>query len=160
VVFRKASIPVAVVVAGALAASAWAAPAADPAATALSSSKAGAKHVVLTISFRTELQCGRLMGSRTLAVTLPAKVKVPATVAPAAVTVGGKAVSSVGVAGRAVTISLPPPRGMMCDSITTGLTKIVFLPAAGLGNPRAPGTYAVRVVHGADAFAAPLKIHS
>jgi hypothetical protein len=158
--FRRALFAAAAVLTCVLAASAWAAPAAGPATTALSSSKAGAKHVTLTISLTTELQCGRLMGSRTLAVTLPAKVKVPATVAPAAVTVGGKAASSVSVAGRAVTISLAPPRGMMCDSITTGLAKIVFLPAAGLGNPRAPGTYTVRVAHGNDAFAAPLKIHS
>ncbi len=59
-----------------------------------------------------------------------------------------------------MTISLPPPRGMMCDSITMGLAKVVFLPAAGVGNPRAPGTYTVRVVHGSEAFAAPLKIHA
>jgi hypothetical protein len=160
VVFRNALIPAAAVLACALAAGASAAPAAGPATTALSSSKAGAKHVTLTVAFRTELQCGRLMGSRTLAVTLPAKVKLPATVAPVAVTVSGRAVSSVAVAGRAVTITLPAPRGMMCDSITMGLAKIVFLPAAGLGNPRAPGIYTVRVVHGGEAFAAPLKIHA
>ena len=131
-----------------------------PATTALSSSKAGAKHVTLTVSLSTELQCGRLVGSRTLVVTLPAKAKLPQTVAASAVTVGGKAVSQVSVAGRAVTIFIPPPRGMMCDSIIVGMAKIVFLPAAGLGNPRAPGTYTVRVAHGNDAFAAPLKIHA
>jgi hypothetical protein len=131
-----------------------------PATTALSSSKAGAKHVTLTVSLITGLQCGRLMGSRTLVVTMPAKAKLPHTVAASAVTVGGKAVSRVSIAGPAVTISIPPPRGMICDSITVGIATIVFLPAAGLGNPRAPGTYTVRIAHGNDAFAAPLKIHA
>jgi hypothetical protein len=131
-----------------------------PATTALSSSKAGAKSVTLTVSLRTELQCGRLMGSRALVVTLPAKARLPQTVAATAVMVGGSVAGQVSVAGRAVTISIPPPRGMVCDSITVGIAKIVFLSTAGLGNPRAPGTYTVRVAHGKDAFVAPLKIHA
>jgi hypothetical protein len=129
-----------------------------PAVATLSSSKAGARHVTLTISITAELQCGRLMGSRTLAVTLPARI---ATSVPAsAVTVGGKAVRAVSVAGRAVTVTLAPPRGIMCDSIRTGVAKLVFLPAANVVNPASPGSYAVRVAHGSQSYSAPLAIHA
>jgi hypothetical protein len=137
-----------------------AASAALPATAALSSGKAGAKHVTLTVSLTTELQCGRLMDSRTLVLTLPAKARIARTVPVAAVTVAGTAVSAVSVAGHAVTISLAAPRGVMCDSIRTGRAKIVLLPAANVVNPATAGTYSVRVLHGTQAYAAPLTIHA
>ena len=140
--------------------SALAATADTPATATLSSSKAGAKHVTMTVALRTDLQCGRLMGSRTLALTLPAKAHVAATIPASALTVGGKAVAAVAVAGRIVTVTLPLPHGMMCDSIAMGVVKVVFAPAAALANPKAPGAYTVRVVHGAETFAAPLRIHA
>jgi hypothetical protein len=158
--FRNATVPAAALLALALATTAGAATLDGPAIAALSSAKAGAKHVTLTVSLTTELQCGRLMGSRTLVVTLPAKAKVAQSIPAAAVLVGGKAASSVSVAGRAVTISLAAPHGMMCDSIRTGIVKVVLMPSAGFANPAAPGTYTVRVVHGNETFAAPLKVHS
>ena len=40
--------------------------AAGPASAQLSSSAAGAGHVTLTVPFRTELRCGRLIGRETL----------------------------------------------------------------------------------------------
>jgi hypothetical protein len=143
-----------------LPAAATAAGSGGPATAALSPSTSGARHVALTISLRTELQCGRLMGSRTLVVTLPARARVAHAIPAAAVLVGGRAVSRVAVAGRVVTLSLPTPRGVLCDSIRMGQATIVFRPGAGLGNPPAPGVYTVRVAHGADAFAAPLEIRS
>jgi hypothetical protein len=158
--FRRASLPAAALLALALATTAGAASLGRPATAALSSSKTGAKHVMLTVSLTTELQCGRLMGSRTLVVTMPAKAKVAQAIPAAAVLVGGKAASRVSVAGRAVTISLAVPHGMICDSIRTGIAKVVFMPVAGFANPAAPGTYTVRVVHGNETFAAPLTIHS
>jgi hypothetical protein len=130
-----------------------------PATATLSSGKAGAKHVTMTVAFRSELQCGRLMGSRTLALTLPAKAHVAASIPVAAVTIGGKAAATVTVAGRVVTLTMPLPHGMMCDSVTMGLVKIVLAPAAALANPTAPGAYTVRVAHAGETFAAPLKIH-
>jgi hypothetical protein len=133
--------------------------AAVPATAQVSSSTAGAKHVTLTVSFRTELRCGRLVGSRAVVLTLPSKELVPATVAPAAISVTGRAAAKVSVAGRVVTIAPAPPRGVMCDSIRVGTAKIVVAAAAGLGNPRAPGTYSVKVTHGSETFAAPLAIH-
>jgi hypothetical protein len=126
----------------------------------LSSSKAGARHVTMTVSLTTELQCGRLMGSRTLVVTLPAKARIAKTVPATAVLVSGKAVGEVAVAGRVLTLSLAPPRGAICDSITTGIAKVVVTAAAGLRNPATPGGYTVRVAHGAETFSAPLKIRS
>jgi hypothetical protein len=152
--FRNATVPAAALLALALATTAGAATLDGPAIAALSSAKAGAKHVTLTVSLTTELQCGRLV------VTLPAKAKVAQSIPAAAVLVGGKAASSVSVAGRAVTISLAAPHGMMCDSIRTGIAKVVLMPLAGFVNPAAPGTYTVRVVHGSETFAAPLKVHS
>jgi hypothetical protein len=159
-VSRRATVPATALLALALATTAGAAAAGSPATAALSSSKMGAKQVTLTIALTTELQCGRLMGSRTLVVTLPAKARVARTIPPAAVLVGGQAASAVSVAGRAVTISLAAPHGMMCDSIRTGIAKVVLKPGAGIGNPPASGTYTVRVVHGTETFAAPLEIHS
>lgn len=144
----------------AAAGSALAATGDTPATATLSSSKAGAKHVTMTVALRSELQCGRLMGSRTLALTLPAKAHVATTIPVAAVTIGGKAAATVTVAGRVVTLTMPLPQGMMCDSITMGVVKIVVAPAAALANPKAPGAYTVRVAHSGETFAAPLKIHS
>ena len=157
---QRTAVPVALALALALAGSAGAAPAAAPATAALSSSKAGATHVALTVSLTTELQCGRLTGSRTLVLTLPARGRVATTIPAAAVTVGGRAVSAVRVSGRAVTISLPLPRGVVCSSIRTGIAKVVLSPAAGIANPPSAGRYAVRIEHGGETFAAPLAIHA
>jgi hypothetical protein len=141
-------------------AAAFAATGDTPATAALSSSKAGARRVTMTVALRSELQCGRLMGSRKLVLTLPAKARVAATIPAAAITVSGRAASTVSVAGRVVTVTLPLPHGMTCNSITMGTVRIVFMPAAGFANPRAPGAYMVRIAHGSETFAAPLKIHA
>jgi hypothetical protein len=133
--------------------------AATPAVAQSSPSAAGAKHVTLTVAFRTELRCGRLIGTRSLVLTLPAKEIVPATVAPGAITVSGTAAAKVSVAGRVVTISPAPPRGLMCDSVRPGMAKVVVTASAGLGNPRAPGTYNVKLAYGSETFAARLAIH-
>lgn len=128
------------------------------ATAAVSTSKAGAKQVTLTVSLHTELQCGRLPGSAALVLTLPAKAHVATSVPASAVLIGGKAARRVVVSGHTLTISPAAPRGMLCDSIRMGVAKIVVLPAAGLGNPKAAGTYSVRASHAAETFAAPLKI--
>jgi hypothetical protein len=130
-----------------------------PATAQVSSSAAGAKHVTLTVSFRTELRCGHLMGTRTLVLGLPAKARLDAAVPASAVKIGGTAASKVSVSGHAVTVTLAPPRGMMCDSVRVGVAKIVLAGAAGIGNPSTPGTYSVKVTHGAETFTAPLAIH-
>jgi hypothetical protein len=124
---------------------------------ALSTSAAGAKRVAMAISLHTELQCGRLLGTAVI-VTFPRQVRVPGAISASNVLVGTRAARSVAVAGHAVTIAMPLPRGVICDSIGPGVAKIVFSPAAGLGNPRAPGTYTVRLRRGAETFAAALEI--
>jgi hypothetical protein len=124
----------------------------------LSTSVAGAKHVTLTVSFRTELRCGMLMGSRTVVLGLPAKAHVNGTVPAAAVKVGGRAASKVGVSGHTVTITLAPPRGMMCDSLRVGVLRIVIDGTAGIGNPASPGLYYVKVTHGVETLGAAFRI--
>jgi hypothetical protein len=119
---------------------------------ALSTGKAGARHVALTITLRTDLQCGRLVGTVPLVLTLPPKEHVPKTIAADAVLIGGKAAGRVSVAGHVVTIAPAPPRGMLCDSIRVGTAKIAILPAAGLGNPQATGTYLARITHGGEGW--------
>jgi hypothetical protein len=90
---------------------------------------------------------------------LPQQARVPRAIAASAVLVGGKAAGRVAVDGHSLRISPPPPRGgMSCNSIRPGVVKIVVAGAAGLGNPRAPGSYTVRLTHGSETFAAPLKI--
>jgi hypothetical protein len=125
----------------------------------LSSNAAGAKPVVATIVLReTELQCGRLVGG-SLVVTFPRAMCVPRTIGAASVLVGTKAARSVTVAGRVVTVGVPVPRGVLCDSIAIGVVKIAFARAAGLGNPKAPGAYLFTVRRGSETFGSPFRIH-
>ena len=91
-------------------------PRSDSVTATLSNAHAGARPVVLTLAIRTELQCGRLVGGA-LVVRLPAQERVPATVAATAVLIGGKPAGAVAVAGHTLTVSIPRPRGMMCDVI-------------------------------------------
>jgi len=109
------------------------------------------------LSLRTELQCGRLIGGA-IVVTLPRAMRVPAAIGATDVLVGARAARSVAVAGRIVTVGVPLPRGMICNSIAPGAVMIVFSRAAGLGNPKAPGTYAVKLRRGSETFTAPLEV--
>jgi hypothetical protein len=124
----------------------------------LSSNAAGASAVSMTISLRTELQCGRLMGGPVVA-TFPRRVRVPGTIVATAVLVGTRASRSVSVAGHAVSVAMPLPRGVMCDSIAPGVAKITFSRAAGLGNPKSPGVYVLKLRRGSETFAALFRIH-
>ena len=83
-----------------------------PATAALSSSKAGAKHVALTRRASDRAAMRPPDGQpHAGASRCPRRCKSPATIPAAAVTVGGRAAGRVAVAGRAVTIALPLPRG-------------------------------------------------
>jgi len=124
----------------------------------LSTATAGAKHVSATIALRTELQCGRLVGG-SLAVTFPRQMRVPRSISATSVLVGSRAARSVSVAGRVVTVAVPVPRGVICDSIAPGVAKITFSRAAGLGNPKSPGAYFLRVRRGAATFLSAFRIH-
>lgn len=125
---------------------------------ALSNSAAGAKPVAMTISLRTELQCGRLTGGP-LVVTFPRQVHVPGEIASAAVLIGSRASRSVTVAGHVVTVAMPFPRGVMCDSIGPGVAKVTFTRASGLVNPKSAGAFVLKLRHGSETFAAAFKVH-
>ena len=106
-----------------------------------------------------ELQCGRLVGG-TLAVRLPAQERVPATVAATAVQVGGKPAGGVTVKGHTLTVAIPHPRGMMCDSIGPGKLTLVLTRTANLGNPMSAGKYPLVVARGNQQFKTMLAITS
>ncbi len=123
----------------------------------LSPAAAGARRVSMTVQLPATLQCGRPMGGP-VSVTLPRGERMPSAIAATAVRVNGRASSKVAVAGRVVTVGLPVPRGITCMSIIEGTMKIVFAPAAGLGNPSAAGTYTVVVRQGKTGYLVPVSI--
>ena len=90
---------------------------------------------------------------------LPAAERVPAAVPPAAVTVNGVHAAGIEVVRRTLTISLPRRRpGVTCDSIVVSPVTVAVARSAGLGNPKAPGTYAISVTDGREAATARLTI--
>jgi hypothetical protein len=123
----------------------------------LSPPAAGARLVAVTVQLPAALQCGRPMGGP-VSVTLPRGERMPSVIAVTAVRVNGLASSKVDVVGRVVTVSLPVHRGITCMSIIDGTMKIVFAPAAGLGNPSAAGTYTVIVRQGKTGYLVPVSI--
>ena len=131
---------VALALAVAPAALAAAPPLGDTAAATLSQTAPGAKRVVLTIRFRTELQCGRL-NSPSLIVRLPAAMRVPARIRRADVTVSGKPPATVAVSRRTtVALTFPKP-AITCYVLGPGTVVVRFAAHAGLANPARTGKY-------------------
>jgi len=127
-----------------------------PPSAKLSSTKAGARHVVLTLQFPALLQCGKPRGP--VNVVLPGSAPAPPkSMALASVRIDNLAPTSIAVTGRSITITLIP-HGITCDSIVEGTAKLVFGAAAGLVNPSKPGTYAVVIKHSAALYKAPFTI--
>ena len=124
----------------------------------LSSTKAGADHVAVTLELRTTLRCGRPFGPGVV-VTLPRTAQVPASIAGSAVRVNGRPPSKLSVSGRTVTVGLPATHGIVCDSITDGVLRVRFAAGAALGNPPGPGAYAFAIHRGAKAYTVPITIH-
>jgi hypothetical protein len=131
----------------------------DWASASLSSVHANARPVALVVSLHTELQCGRLRGG-TLALTFPVAARLPRTMHASAVTVQGKPPSSVKLANRTLSITMPPPTGVMCNVIAPGTAKILVSPAAQLGNPAAAGAYKLTLHYGTESLEAKLTIVS
>jgi len=131
----------------------------DWASASLSSVHAGARPVALVVSLHTELQCGRLRGGA-LALTFPAAAQLPRTMHASAIAVQGRRPSSVKLANRTLSITMPPPTGVMCNVIGPGTAKIVVSRAAQLGNPATAGTYKLAVHYGTETLEATLKIVS
>ncbi|HST19037.1 MAG TPA: hypothetical protein VLK36_15335 [Gaiellaceae bacterium] len=110
----------------------------------LSSVKAGADDVALTVRLQSVLRCGQPTGGAVV-VSLPKAAHVPGSIARTSVRVNGKAPSKVSVAATTVTVSLPVVHGITCDSMTDGVVQVAFAASAALGNPAHAGTYAVGV---------------
>ena len=123
----------------------------------LSSSKVGARPVSMTVRIDAPLRCGIPFGSPVV-VSLPHASVVPHVIPGSAVLINGKASSKVTVTARSVTVGLPAPHGMTCDSITDGRASLTFTPAARLGNTRTAGTYVVKVRRGSSTYAASVTI--
>jgi hypothetical protein len=126
---------------------------AQSAAIALSSYRASARPVAVSLQLHYEMQCG-WPGPGTLTIRFPAGMTLPATIPPAAVEVDGKPASSAETQGRSEVLGLPKRPQIMCDVIGPGVVRIAFSRAARLGNPARAGTYAVRVTGRADSLAA------
>jgi hypothetical protein len=113
--------------------------------------------VTLTVAISGELRCGRLSG-RTVSLALPAQLRLPSTVAPSSVLVGGKPASAVRVVRRSLAIGLPVPTGVICNSIAPGTVKVVVARTADLGNPSKPGRYPLTILYRSQRLPASLRI--
>jgi|SRR5581483_2742391 len=128
----------------------------DSVVATLSTNRAGARPVELSIRLYTELQCGRLQGPVTI--RLPATERVPPALLASSVLVGTRPASRVLVHDRLVTITPPRPVGLICDVLAPGMAKIDLTAAANLGNPLTPGHYRLTVEYGGQLFATTLAI--
>ena len=105
-----------------------------------------------------DMTCGQ-PGLGKAVVTLPAAAFVPRSIGSAAVLVNGKPSPSVAVSGHDVSITMPLKRpGVSCMSIGPGTLTLTLTRAAGIGNPRAAGTYVIHVRRNALSFAASVSI--
>jgi hypothetical protein len=125
---------------------------------AASSRAANARPVRLTFTLRYEMQCG-YPGAGALVVTFPSTVKLPQRFAPAMVKLDGKSSTST-VNGRRVTVTIPPPQGILCETMGLGSVLLTFTARAKLANPPRAGRYRFTASHGERKFAAKLAIKS
>lgn len=114
-----------------------------------------AQPAALTLQATFELQCGRVSQ---VTVGLPAALGVRTPIAPGAVAVDGLHPASVRTSRHVVQVTMPPPPGVMCASIGPARVTVRFTRAAGLVNPKRPGSYAVSLRIRAQTAAGRLKI--
>jgi hypothetical protein len=101
------------------------------------------------------MTCGQ-PGRGPVVVTLPTAPRKPTRTT---VLVAGKAPPSVGFFGRTVTIGLPKPPEVICQSITEGTLRIRFTVAAGFSNPARAGRYRITARISNRTFTPRLAIH-
>ena len=130
-----------------------------PATTAtLSSTRAGARPVALTLKLHYEMVCGQ-PGAGKAIVSLPADTAVPSRIDSSAVLVDGKPTPSVTVSGHDVSIAMPLRRpGVTCMIVGPGTLTLTLTRAAGLGNPKSAGAYTIRVRRNTQSFQAAVHI--
>jgi hypothetical protein len=112
------------------------------ASVVLSTSKAGARPVALTLQLRYDMQCAR-PGPGPLAIAFPSAERLPTQLAAVDVLVNGHAATQVERSGRVVSVALPVEHGPLCDVIAPATLKVVFTRSAALGNPPVAGTYSL-----------------
>lgn len=135
------------------------APLGSPPLATVSNRHAGARPVALTLALGSfPLVCGRPSG--TLVVRLPTAMKLPPSIPTQAVRLDHAAAGATSVRAHVVTIGAAMPHGITCDVVTLGKLELVFTRSAGLGNPSAPGRYAIVVQHSSTSYRATLTIES
>jgi len=130
-------------------------------AVSLSTQHAGARPVAVRLRLRYEMQCS-WPGPGSLVIRFPAGMRLPTGLPAGAVLVNGKGATATGPSGasRKITVGLPKRPQIMCDAIGPGTLTVAFTRGAKLGNPKAAGSYVLRVTHGADRFPGRLAITS
>jgi hypothetical protein len=108
------------------------------------------------LSFDATLVCGHVRGTTTVA--LPNAANVPDKLSTGDVMLNGRAAGKVTVDGSTVTILPPAVHGMLCHSIVLTTMRVSFTRAAGIGNPKAGGTYAIVVHRGGQLLRGSLAI--
>lgn len=128
-----------------------------PSMTVVASSRAaGAHRVRLVVTLRYQMQCG-YPGAGPLVVTFPSALKPPKQFAPGTVRLADKVVGAT-VKAQKVTVTVPPPRGVLCSMLGPGSVRLLFTRAAKLTNPGRAGSYRFRATHGKHTFRATLVI--
>lgn len=117
---------------------------------------AGAHRVRLSVTLRYQMQCS-YPGAGDLTVTFPAAVKLPKRFAAGTIKLAGKPIAAT-VKARKVTVSIPPPQGVLCGTVGPGSVTLVFTHKAKLSNPAQAGSYAFTAVHQKLTFAAKLAV--
>jgi hypothetical protein len=127
-------------------------------AATLSTTKAGAKPVALTLKLHYEMVCNQ-PGLGKAIVDLPQASSVPARIDSAAVLVNGKPAPAVSVSGHDVSITMPARRsGVSCMIVGPGTLTLTLTRAAGLGNPARAGAYTIHVRRNTQSFQANVHI--
>jgi hypothetical protein len=108
----------------------------------LSTKRAGARPVSVTLMLRYAMRCGR-PGPGSLVVTFPSAERLPRRISAGSILLNNQKAPSVKRSGKEITIAFPAGSGMTCNVIGPGALKVVFTRAAQLGNPMQAGSYAL-----------------
>jgi hypothetical protein len=112
----------------------------------LSSAKAGARPVAVTLRFPALLVCGRLRG--TVSVVFPRAAGVPRRIAAPGVRLAGEPAARVAVARRSVAVTAASAGGVTCHSMRLADVILTFTRGAELRNPSVPGRYSIGIAYG------------
>jgi hypothetical protein len=122
----------------------------------LSTDKAGAKPVAVTLKLRAFFQCGQ---PGMLSVKLPDSASVPNALAPTDVLVNTRHAAKLGRPSHNRINVTPAHRGgVLCHVMGPGLATLRFTTNAELGNPDSAGTYTISVRSGRTTYSAAVKI--